>query len=96
MKNRIEIQQLVAEACDALKASVDIMTEDSLPLEARLRARVKCLEAHARLCCQIVKRSNQAVAIEAASIVLPVGRSSRSTKRPAARGGVASTRLGGG
>jgi hypothetical protein len=96
MKNRNEIQQLVAEACDALKASVDIMAEDSLPLEARLRARVKCLEAHARLCCQIVKSTNRLVAIEAASTALPGGRRSHSTKRPAARGGVASARLGGG
>jgi hypothetical protein len=96
MKNRNEIQQLVAEACDALKASVDIMTEDSLPLEARLRARVKCLEAHARLCCQIVKSTNQAVAIEAASMALPGGGRPRSTKQPAARGGAASARLGGG
>lgn len=94
MKNRNEIQQLVTEACDALKASVDIMAEDSLSLEARLRARMKCLEAHARLCCQIVKITNQVVAIEAASMALPGGRVSRSTKRPTVRGGIASTRLG--
>lgn len=96
MKNLNEIQQLVAQACDALKASVDIMAEDSLPLEARLRARVKCLEAHARLCCQIVKSTNQVVAIEASSMALPGVRRSRSTKRRAALGGIASTGLGGG
>jgi hypothetical protein len=96
MKNLNEIRQLVAHACDALKASVEILTEDSLPLEARLKARVRCLEAHARLCCQIVNRSNLAVAKEAASVALPGRQGSRSTKRRAALGGVASTRLGGG
>jgi hypothetical protein len=58
MESPVEVRQLIADACDALKASVDIVSDDSLPLEARIKAHLKCVEAHARICGQLVSRSN--------------------------------------
>lgn len=58
MESPLEVRQLIADACEALKASVDILSEESLPLEARVRAHLKCLESHARICAQLVGESN--------------------------------------
>mgnify|MGYP006056924387 CR=1 FL=1 len=58
MESPVEVRQLIAHAGAALKASVDILSDESLPLAARISAHLKCLEAHARICAQLVGECN--------------------------------------
>ena len=57
METLNSLKRLVSEACEALHASIDILSAESLPIDARFKAHAKCLEAHARIINQIATQS---------------------------------------
>lgn len=53
MDRHAELQKLTADACDALRAATDILSDDSLPIEARIQAHDRCMAAFRKLLDQI-------------------------------------------
>ena len=83
METLDSLKWLVSEACDALNASIDILSDESLPLDARLKAHDRCLEAHARVCEKIVSESRLIKAERAALVSLMTYQTSEKPPAPA-------------
>ena len=57
METLNSLKRLVLEACEALNASIEILSAESLPIDARIKAHAKCLEAHTRISNMIATES---------------------------------------
>lgn len=53
-----ELKRLISDACDALNAAADILSDDSLPISARLKAHDRCLESHDKIRIKIADLSS--------------------------------------